>query len=606
MPGKGKANLVVRVGGRRITSLPVSLPDSGIVSTEIALPPSLFPGSSRALPGRSPAGWSTLEVRLEDVGDEEPRDDARLFVVEVSPAPAIVMLAAPPDWDTRFLSRTLAEVARVPVKTFVATEPGRWRDAATLAPVSPADLARSTAAARLVVAVGDPTLLPTPGLRRAAPPSLLSWPTVGGVAGDWYVEPPPPSPVAAAVVGIPWDSVPPATAATGVAPGRDTSGEVALSARLARRGAPRPIVRLGVRDGVRQATLSVTGLYRWVFRGGGGGGGAPAPVGGGGAGGGGGGGAAASGGSSRWRRTRMSGAPLRRCCGRTRARPRRGSWGSGCAIAGGCTSWRSPRSRPSGRGGGGRGFPNGWRRPVMSRGRGRGKGGESGARDVGQVLEGRRAQAGRGARAARRSDDGRSPVPRPPPLSRCHAGHAARAGARGRGGDRRGACRQHRGDPHAPRAARIPRDPAGRERARRVRLAGPALPRAHHQAGPAAARHRAGPLLPRAPARAAGVHPARGRGGRRPGPGPRLADLPGHGRPHPPPDPRARAPAPRRPAAARRRPASQNAARDGGRPRSPHRARGRAPAGDARVGGSGTAAPGVRRAVRPKIGRAHV
>ena len=250
--------LAVTSEGRRLTSRRVTLPDSGILSAELTLPASRIPHP----------GWSTLEVRLEDVGDKEPRDDARLFVVEVSPAPAIVMLAAPPDWDTRFLSRTLAEVARVPVKTFVATEPGRWRDAATLAPVSPADLARSTAAARLVVAAGDPTLLPTPGLRRAAPPSLLSWPTVGGVPGDWYVEPPPPSPVAAALAGIPWDSVPPATAATGVAPGRDTSGEVALSARLARRGAPRPIVRLGVRDGVRQATLSATGLYRWVFRGG--------------------------------------------------------------------------------------------------------------------------------------------------------------------------------------------------------------------------------------------------------------------------------------------------------------------------------------------------
>src|SRR5712691_6754659 len=185
-----------------------------------------------------------------------------------SPAPAIVMLAAPPDWDTRFLSRTLAEVARVPVKTFVATEPTRWRDAATLAPVSPSDLARTTAAARLVVAAGDPALLPTLRPPRAAAPSVLSWPTVGGVPGDWYAEPPPPSPIAAALAGIPWDSVPPAAAATGVAPGRDASRVVALNARLARRGVPRPIVQLAVRDGVRQATLSATGLYRWVFRGG--------------------------------------------------------------------------------------------------------------------------------------------------------------------------------------------------------------------------------------------------------------------------------------------------------------------------------------------------
>jgi len=57
-------------------------------------------------------------------------------------------------------------------------------------------------------------------------------------------------------------------AATDVAPGRDTSRVVALNARLARRGVPRPILQLAVRDGVRQATLSATGLYRWVFRGG--------------------------------------------------------------------------------------------------------------------------------------------------------------------------------------------------------------------------------------------------------------------------------------------------------------------------------------------------
>ena len=260
-PGKGEegrehAVLTVSLAGRRLASREVTLPDSGVVATELTLPAS-----------RLPSGWSAAEVRLGGVGDDEPRDDARLFVVEVSPAPAIVMLAAPPDWDTRFLSRTLAEVARVPVRTFVATEPARWRDAATLAPVSPSDLTRSIAAARLVVAAGDPALLPAPRSPRAAA-SLLWWPTVGGVPGDWYVEPPPPSPVAAALAGILWDSVPPAAAATDVAPGRDTSRVVALNARLARRGVPRPILQLAVRDGVRQATLSATGLYRWVFRGG--------------------------------------------------------------------------------------------------------------------------------------------------------------------------------------------------------------------------------------------------------------------------------------------------------------------------------------------------
>src|SRR5207245_4577695 len=121
----------------------VSLPDSGIVSTELAFPVSRFP---------SP-GWSTLEVRLEGVRDSEPRDDARLFAVEVSSAPAVVVLAAPPDWDLRFLARTLADVARVPLRMFVAPQGAssggeRWRDAATLAPVGADAVRRAVAGAR--------------------------------------------------------------------------------------------------------------------------------------------------------------------------------------------------------------------------------------------------------------------------------------------------------------------------------------------------------------------------------------------------------------------------------------------------------------------------
>jgi hypothetical protein len=70
--------------------------------------------------------------------------------------------------------------------------------------------------------------------------------------------------------GAVWDSLPPATAAGAVtAPeARDTTGVVALMARFARRGTPRPIVVLATRDGARQATVTATGLWRWAFRGG--------------------------------------------------------------------------------------------------------------------------------------------------------------------------------------------------------------------------------------------------------------------------------------------------------------------------------------------------
>ena len=251
-PATRTPSLTVSLGGRRLASRAVNLPDSGMLSTDIVIPVSRFP-----------VGWSVVDVRLEGVGDEEPRDDGRRFVIEVSPQPAAVIFASPPDWETRFLARALGDVARIPVKTFVETEPGRWRDAATLAPVGVAELRRAAQGARLVVLAGDPerarAFLPTTA-------AVLVWPAARGPAGDWYIERPAPSPLTAALAGIAWDSLPPAVAA-GETP-RDSGVVTVLTARLARRGAPRPVVTLDQRDGRRRATVAAAGLWRWAFRGG--------------------------------------------------------------------------------------------------------------------------------------------------------------------------------------------------------------------------------------------------------------------------------------------------------------------------------------------------
>ena len=252
--GKSRATLTVSSDGRRLAARPVALPDSGIVSTDITLPPSLVPRP----------GWIALAVRLEGVSDSEPRDDGRLFVLEVSPQPSVVLLAAPPDWETRFFARTLADVARVPVRAFVATDPGwsRWRDATTLDDRPAGDVARAVAGARLVIAAGDPAAL----ARFTPKGAVLLWPATHRQDGDWYVQPPGPSPVAGALSGIVWDSLPPATSLAELAP--DSSTTVGLTARLARRGPPRPAVVLSERGGARRAVIAAGGLYRWAFRGG--------------------------------------------------------------------------------------------------------------------------------------------------------------------------------------------------------------------------------------------------------------------------------------------------------------------------------------------------
>jgi hypothetical protein len=260
-PGKGeggRARLVVSLSGRRLASRDVALPDSGVVTTELALLPSRSPGFL-------PAGWSALDVRIDGAsGDSEPRDDGRLFALEVSPQPSVVLLAAPPDWETRFLARTLADVARVPVRAFVAPEPGgsRWRDATTLDDRSSGDVARAVAGARLVIVAGDPAVL----ARFTPQGAVLLWPATHRQDGDWYVQPPGPSPIAGALSGIVWDSLPPATSLAELAP--DSSTTVGLTARLARRGPPRPAVVFSERGGARRVVIAAGGLYRWAFRGG--------------------------------------------------------------------------------------------------------------------------------------------------------------------------------------------------------------------------------------------------------------------------------------------------------------------------------------------------
>jgi len=256
--GRGKPTLTISLAGRRLVSREVILPDSGVVSTEIPLPPSLFPG-------RLPAGWQALEVRLEGVaGDSEPRDDARVFVLEVSPQPGAVLLAAPPSWESRFLARTLGDVARLPLRAYAQVEAGHWRDAATLAPVADAVVRRAAQQARLVALVGDPATLA--GLAASLPGGLLVWPTSGGRDGDWYVGTPPASPLAGYLAGIPWDSLPPASAVMELP--ADTTAVPILQAQLARRGVSRPVAVLGERRGQRRVTLAATGLWRWGFRGG--------------------------------------------------------------------------------------------------------------------------------------------------------------------------------------------------------------------------------------------------------------------------------------------------------------------------------------------------
>jgi hypothetical protein len=242
-------------GSNRLASRTVRLRGEGGGRARIVVP-------SRSLS----SGDHVLRVALARGADAEPRTDARLHLVTVAPTPGVVFLAAPGDWDSRFLYRTLREVGQLPIRGYVRLDRDRWRSMTDLRPVPNDVVRRAARRADLLILKGGIADLAEGSTAR----SIWSWPSGEGgetqVAGDWYLSPADASPVAGAFLGQPVDSFPPSFLLTPMETGpRDW---VALYAQLGRRGPQRPAV-FGRQEGrLRRVTVAVEGLWRWPFRGG--------------------------------------------------------------------------------------------------------------------------------------------------------------------------------------------------------------------------------------------------------------------------------------------------------------------------------------------------
>ncbi|HEY7615150.1 MAG TPA: hypothetical protein VH764_19300 [Gemmatimonadales bacterium] len=211
-------------------------------------------------------GVHVLRVSIAPGADSEPRTDARLHLVTVARTPGVLLLAAPGDWDSRFLYRTLRDVAQLPVRGFVRLEGNRWRSMEDLAPVSLERVRQAARGADLLILKGDPgAIAEGTGAR-----GIWRWPSgergAAPVAGDWYLSAAEVSPIAGAFLGLPVDSFPPATQ---LVPMQPAAGDwVGLTAQLGRRGAERPAMTGRQQGRVRSVTVGADGLWRWVFRGG--------------------------------------------------------------------------------------------------------------------------------------------------------------------------------------------------------------------------------------------------------------------------------------------------------------------------------------------------
>lgn len=219
-----------------------------------------------AFPTTGLSGDLLLTVGLGKAGDREPRDDAQLWRLRVTPTPGVVLVASPPDWDARALFRTLREVGQLPVRGYARFSPGGWRSMETLRPVPDDEVTQAVRRADVLVLKGK---VPE-GARESRARGRWLWPSGEGgetvIPGEWYVSAPATSPVAGSFVGLPVDSFPPLSQIT---PVEASPGDwVGLNAQLGRRGADRPVLVGGAAPGGRKIETAADGLWRWAFRGG--------------------------------------------------------------------------------------------------------------------------------------------------------------------------------------------------------------------------------------------------------------------------------------------------------------------------------------------------
>jgi hypothetical protein len=220
---------------------------------------------SARLPLLGLAGATPVRAIVTAPGDREPRNDTLVTTLDVTAAPAAVFVSSAPDFDARGMLGVMRGALSLPTRAYLRVAPGQWRVEGTLAPIAEAEVRRVVQTAGVLVLHGDTAVFGAP--RAATRGSLLLFPTSPGSApaerAEWYASDAPPSPVAAALSGVAWDSLPPLEPG-GALPTMELE---LLRARLARSGAPRALIA-GAEQPRRIVVVGATGFWRWQFHGG--------------------------------------------------------------------------------------------------------------------------------------------------------------------------------------------------------------------------------------------------------------------------------------------------------------------------------------------------
>lgn len=265
-----QVSALVVAGGAGATdgTLQLGIDGSALASTPVAaLAP--YATTRLSLPLVVPRGTRTAIVRavLRVGGDVEARNDTLSSALEIGDRPPAVFVSTAPDLDVREVLTVLRGALALPTRAYLRLAPGVWREEGSLAAISESDVRARATSAGLLILHGDTSFVPRGRGARAlwtpAPPTALARAGETNRAAEWYAGNAPPSPLSAALAGLPWDTLPPITLA---GPARGTFN--VLTARLGRQGTPSAAVAGRTDGGTRTLVVSGSGYAGWSMRGG--------------------------------------------------------------------------------------------------------------------------------------------------------------------------------------------------------------------------------------------------------------------------------------------------------------------------------------------------
>ena len=223
-----------------------------------------------ALPLPRGAKKSLLQAVVNTNNDAEVRNDTLGMALDIGDKPAAVFISTSPDLDVREALSVLRGALDVPARAYLRIAPGVWREEGPLRAVTEADVRARVQGAGLVIVHGDTSWGDVSKRTRGAHALWVpAAPTAMARAGEnvrvseWYATGAPASPLMGALAGLPWDTLPPITAAS-PAKGSFT----VLEARLGKTGAPVAVIAGRENAGFRMLVISGSGFAGWSLRGG--------------------------------------------------------------------------------------------------------------------------------------------------------------------------------------------------------------------------------------------------------------------------------------------------------------------------------------------------